>query len=84
MEMTAKEMFKKLGYKKLPKKYNKNMLLYERKIDVIGGLKPRTELKIIYFCLSDKRIQFSPYLRYSLEELKAINKQIEELGWDNE
>lgn len=81
--MTAKEMFEKLRYKKLPKKYNKNMILYENKIDVIGSLKPRTELKIIYFSLTDKKIQFSPYHRYSMQELKAINKQVEELGWED-
>lgn len=28
---SARELFKELGYKKLPKKYNKNMILYENK-----------------------------------------------------
>lgn len=77
---SAKELFEELGYKRLPKKYNKNMILYE--INIIGSVKHRKELKIIYFSLTDKRIQFSPYVRYSMQELKAINKQIEELGWN--
>ena len=36
---------------------------------------------IIYFSLTDKKIQFSPYYRYTMQELKAISKQCEELGW---
>lgn len=78
---SAKEMFKELGYKRLPKKYNKNMILYKNEISIIGITEPRKETKIIYFSLTDKKIQFSPYLRYSVQELKAINQQINELGW---
>lgn len=72
---SAKELFKELGYKKLPKKYNKNMILYENE-NMLKDYKI-----IIYFSLTDKRIQFSPYFRYSMQELNAINKQVEELGW---
>lgn len=73
--MSAKEMFEKLGYKKLPKIYSKNMILYESPyLERVGKI-------IIYFSLTDKRIQFSPYYRYSVKELEAINKQVEELGW---
>ena len=78
--MKAKEMFEKLGYKKLPKKYNKNMILYERIEE-----NPCTYQKfkiIIWFELKGKRIQFSPYYRYTLEELQAINQQVKELGWN--
>lgn len=71
----AKELFKELGYKRLPKKYNKNMILYENE-NMLKNYKI-----IIYFSLTDKRIQFSPYFRYSIQELNAINKQVEELGW---
>ena len=73
--MEAKEMFNKLGYKKLSKKYNKNMILYE------SPYLARAGKIIIYFSLTDKRIQFSQYYRYSVKELEAINKQVEELGW---
>lgn len=79
----ARELFEELGYKRLPKKYNKNMILYENEINIIGSVKPRKELKIIYFSLTDKRIQFSPYFKYSMQELNAINKQVEELGWND-
>ena len=76
--MSAKEMFERLGYKKLPKKYNKNMILYEKEIEGIATMSK----KIIYFSPSHKSIQFSPYISYSLEELQAINKQVEELWGD--
>lgn len=79
---SARKLFKELGYKRLPKKYNKNMILYENEISIIGSIKPRKETKIIYFNLTDKEIQFSPYFRYSMQELQAINKQIEELNWN--
>ena len=72
---TAKDLFKELGYKRLPKRYNKNMILYENE-NMLKNYKI-----IIYFSLSDKKIQFSPYYRYTMQELKAINKQCEELGW---
>ncbi len=80
--MSAKEIFKKLGYKKLPKKYNKCIICYKKQIDVIGSLKPRIEIISILFHLSTKTIQFTPYYRYSMKEFGAINKQIEELGWN--
>lgn len=76
-------MFKQLGYKKMPKKYNKNMILYEREEKIKGSINEQYFKIIVYFSLTDKKIQFSPYYRYSLLELQAINKQIEELGWDD-
>ena len=79
--MTAKEMFKELGYKKLPKKYNKYIICYEKRTDVIGALRPRVEIIRIMFHLSTKTLQFAPYYRYSTKELQAINKQVEEFGW---
>ena len=80
--MSAKKMFKKLGYKKWPKKYNKNMIMYEREEKLIGAIGEKYYKIIVYFNLTDKKIQFSPYYRYSLQELKAINKQVEELHWN--
>lgn len=82
--MSAKKMFKELGYKKWPKKYNKNMIMYEREEKLIGAIGEKYYKIIVYFSLTDKKIQFSPYYRYSLQELKAINKQAEELGWNND
>lgn len=72
----ADEMFQKLGYKRLSKKYNKNMILYENE-NMLKDYKI-----IIYFSLTDKKIQFSPYYRYSMQELQAINEKVKELRVD--
>lgn len=74
LKMTAKEMFEKLGYE-----YQYNPIL--KSLEFIRGA------ELIVFYTDDK----SFYKQYGYEtgditlgELKAINKQIEELGWDNE
>jgi hypothetical protein len=75
--MSAKEMFEELGYE------------YERQGKDIYCEKefPVTKARI-YFCdrkrtidiATDEHITFD----LDLQELQAINKQIEELGWNNE
>ena len=66
--MSAKEMFEKLGYKRTTN--NKNIVEYTHKI---------YEGKYIYFGKQNKWIETFEYI--TLEELQAINKQVEELGW---
>ena len=79
---SAREMFEELGYKKYIE--STNLIEY---IDSIG--------KIIRFNKSSKSIEkfidtfdydncHYTYGYLSLEELQAINKQVEELGWNNE
>ena len=81
--MTAKEMFEKLGYKQ-----TKSHLITYTSND--GGY-----IKQIMFLKIGRRIIFREWEEYNHYEpqgqftlytdlLKAINKQIEELGWDNE
>ena len=75
--MSAKEMFEELGYKIQPIKDYRAKCFRKYKKD---------EYNVITF-YSDKRFikngEDSWYCDYiSLEELKAINKQIEELGWN--
>lgn len=72
-ELTADEMFEKLGYENLPTEIN------------FGG--------IDIYGKEDKRIEFfndKTYAVYNfidnfeyidMQELKAINKKVEELGW---
>ncbi|MDY2804539.1 MAG: hypothetical protein SOT91_04160 [Bacilli bacterium] len=82
--MTAKEMFEKLGYKQ---EKSKNTICYSIKFVI-------TEICYIEFNLVDKtinscRISDSPFspsrdAEISFEELQAINKQVEELGWNKE
>ena len=74
--MTAKEMFEKLGYE-----YKKTKELYLESILYKKGVKR------IMFRYDKVIIPYSNYGDYedgtllTLEELQAINKQIEELGW---
>ena len=66
--MSAKEMFEKLGYE-LIHNINTQLMYYGSKYDTY-----------IYFYKMRKRIEFTNEI--TLEELQAINKQIEELGWN--
>ena len=84
--MNAEEMFEKLGYKQLgsfspddnyiiiawnTEKYGETFTIY-----FYGSKEVRTVME------TKKGEIYPPII--SLEELKAINKQIEELGWNNE
>lgn len=78
--MTAKEIFEKLGYEQHNSRYE---IIYN-----MGNLKYIDDYRYISFNKENKTIEVDDsstapfYLQ--IEELKAINKQIKELGWDNE
>lgn len=75
--MTAKEMFEKLGWEYQDTVvYSPNF--YYIKTVVIG----RPITFEIDFKVEDKKLFIEGVI--TLEELKAINKQISELGWDND
>lgn len=78
--MTAKEMFEELGWKLTFK--SSHLLTYEKKSR--SGRSRRIIqflLKYKEFCINEE----STFAQsYSLKELKAINKQIEELEWNND
>jgi hypothetical protein len=67
--MTAKEMFEKLGYKE--DFHIAYIKYYNEKED-----------KYIWFSKPTKTVEIM--FDIDMDLLKAINKQIEELGWDNE
>lgn len=78
--MTAKEMFKELGYEKIRLADENIVVLYER--PVYGEKEyiyfyPEKQLRITF---ESKNKVYPP--TFTLEELKAINKQVEELGWE--
>ena len=78
--MTAKEMFEKLGYHKNDRPYRDSPIGYFRRL----YYKHYVE---ILFLLSEKKVIYSSTnsindcVEISMPELKAIQKQIEELGW---
>ena len=74
--MTAKEMFEKLGY--ILSIYN-NFSKTPIEITYINKIEND---KYIIFSLVRKQISVSPYLDITIKKLQAINKQVEELGWN--
>jgi hypothetical protein len=80
--MNAKEMFKKLGYIELEKSnsyvvYNKFLAQEERYIiEFHNNDKTFSKYKNRYGNIRDLFINF--------DEFKAIQKQIEELGWESD
>jgi hypothetical protein len=74
--MTAKEMFEILGYGDY---FNNGLRITYSNFD--------KECKMIEFDLKKKQLILADdseeIFELSLEELQAINKQVEELGWNN-
>lgn len=83
MNKTAKEMFSKLGYEKLYK--HNSYMFYEKELK--KNPKYENDYVHIGFEFVDKTFSKtygddkSAY-EITMEELQAINKQIEELGWN--
>lgn len=78
---TAKEMFEELDYIKI--KENDNYVLYKHKrtpvyIEFTSNLTKSIKHISCYF----KYLMFKQSVFLTVEELKAIDKQIEELGWE--
>lgn len=72
--MSAREMFKELGYKKICDDVNYIIYNFEGHFE-IRFYKPQQDFSIYY----DDEI----FNTIDVEELQAINKQIEELGWND-
>ena len=85
--MTAKEMFEKLGYSKTT--FSNGTIQYEKvKKDITSRVRFYLEDKVYsayYTELSENGVEIRQMTRLiNIKLHKAINKQIEELGWDNE
>lgn len=74
--MNAREMFEKLGYKEIEN--NAEEITYESKIKIDDW---EQEISSITFWLNEKLLDFDNYINVNV--LQAINKQVEELGWNN-
>ena len=75
--MSAKEMFEQLGYKFIKREFE---IIYQyTKNEYIE------DYRYIKFDIKIKKIELGDWqedFNLSLEELQAINKQVEELGWN--
>ena len=70
--MNAKDMFERLGYKQVNNDFN--YLIYDLNgVFKLKFYKPRQYIKI--------EVIEDIYNTLDVEELQAINKQVEELGW---
>lgn len=73
--MSAKEMFEKLGYEH----FNNGLRITYQNYEI-------SECKLIEFNLKEKKMWLADdseeVVELSFKEIKAINKQIEELGWN--
>ena len=75
--MSAKEMFEKLGYEE--KKYREDCIIYRH------NKYPHQQIKItIKKGMFIKEDDYSLAYPITYDDLQAINKQVEELGWNNE
>ena len=71
--MTAREMFEELGYE-CSKYYDRNQMIEYRKEDSTSVL----------FWIKERKFSVSEYCEpkdITVDEFKAIQKQMEELGW---
>lgn len=74
--MKAKEMFEKFGYTKLEK--------HDDIGDYIEYISNDEDCDCITFYCDNKIFCIGEYVLCNVKLLQAINKQIEELGWNNE
>lgn len=84
--MNAKEMFEELGYKYVQNNIN-NVIKYKIKHFISDTNYIMFDLdtkQINCYILSDSPFTPSSDMAISVKELQAINKQIEELGWNDE
>lgn len=86
--MSAKEMFKKLGYSELIKHKSYMFYIKPLKIETFED-EPFYENDEIHleFNFNEKSVNKTygddnTSCNITMEELQAINKQVEELGWD--
>jgi glyceraldehyde-3-phosphate dehydrogenase/erythrose-4-phosphate dehydrogenase len=77
---TAEEMFEVLGYKK-SKFVSKDFIEYQHSYIYDTSIFIRFDLDELYITRYDDTDNGKKYLGFTLDELKAITKQMEELGW---
>ena len=80
---TAKEMFEELGFTSI--KYNKKFLEYENSDDEIIYFDKIEKYYSSYCCNNehDFDVYTDDAIIINMKLHKAINKQIEELGWED-
>lgn len=82
-ELSADEMFKKIGYKFDNNESCHNMIIYKKRF--FSEKYENCLTNEIIFLTDEKKVAKSDYNGLddliNIDELKAINKKIEEMGW---
>lgn len=86
--MTAKEMFEKLGYEYYYSKDKEgnveDTIHYTLKNKMKLQFNIESKIVVLTDLSNSEDVYINPTLFINKDLLKAINKQIEELGWNNE
>ncbi len=83
--MSAEEMFEELGYELIEdgKTYLRYADYFDKEKKYMGGEMIDFDKKNKKFRLTRKTCQGNTHFKYgTIQELQAINKQVEEFGWN--
>ena len=76
---TADEMFEKLGYEKT--KNNEYHVIYEKGASIRNRIIFSKITKTVCCILINEDYEWNDGIDIDMQELQAINKKVEELGW---
>lgn len=76
---TADEMFEKLGYEKT--KNDEYHVIYEKGASIRNRIIFSKITKTVCCILVDEDYEWNDGIDIDMQELQAINKKVEELGW---
>ena len=79
-EKTADELFEELGYEKIE---NKQHIIFEKGVSTRNRIIFSRLNKTVCCILIDEDYEWNDGIDITMEELQAINKKVEELGWMN-
>lgn len=77
--MCADEMFEKLGYEKT--KNDEYNVIYEKGASIRNRIIFSKITKTVCCILVDEDYEWNDGIDIDMQELQAINKKVEELGW---
>lgn len=78
-EKTADELFEELGYKKIE---NKHYIIFEKGVSTRNRIIFSRLTKTVCCILIDEDYEWNDGMDIDMQELQAINKKVEELGWE--
>ena len=77
-EKTADELFERLGYEKLE---NEQHIIFEKGVSTRNRIIFARFKKTVSCIFIDEDYEWNDGIDITMQELQAINKKVEELGW---